>query len=182
MNIQRFVMRAFGALVLLAACAQPAAAQWPTVVMFHGGTLKQPVLATGGDTTEFSRFVGTATASSAVTAKDMGDRPYANVAFFWGTRDNPASNGTPPAGLKPEMTWHHGRFYPAAAGKPAMMFMVGMALNKNDMLTSVQVKQRFMSSGTPVPADPAVFNYGGQGPASTLAVLKRLGIATEAGR
>jgi hypothetical protein len=176
MNIQRLAIRSLCALALLVVCARPAEAQWPTVVMFHGGPLKQPVFATGADTPSFSIFVGAPSASQTTTAKDMGDRPFVNVAFFWGPRDNPANNGTPLAELKPEMTWQHGRFYSAAGDKPAMMFMITSVLQK-------QLSMPFMLQGgsrmAAVPTDPASFNTGREIPDGTLAVLKRLGVLAE---
>jgi hypothetical protein len=48
-----------------------------------------------------------------------------------------------------------------------------------DGLTSVQNKMRMMGLGAPPPTDPAMFPVGGQVPEQTLAVLKRLGVATE---
>ena len=178
MNIQRLAVRSLCALVLLVACARPADAQWPTVIMFHGGPLKQPVFATGADTPPFSAFAGAPAATQTMTAKDMGDRPFVNVAVFWGPRDNPANNGTPVAALKPEMTWQHGRFYPAAGDKPAMMFMT-TSLNK-------QLMMPFMAPGgsrmAALPTDPVSFNAGREVPAGVLEALKRLGVLTESRR
>jgi hypothetical protein len=180
MNIQRLVTRVFCALVLLVACAHPAAAQggWPTVVMFHGGALKQPVFAAGADTPPFAVFVSGPRPAGTQTAKDMGNRPFVNVAFFWGPRDNPANNGTPLAQLKPEMTWQHGRFYPASGDKPAMLFMTSV-LNKN---TTIPFMVPGGSRMTAIPADPASFSVGYEVPAATLTVMQRLGVQTEAGR
>lgn len=179
MTIARLAGRVLCAVILLLVCAGSASAQWPTVIMFHGGTLKQPVFATGADTPAFSAFVSGPAAVPAITAKDMGDRAFVNVAFFWGPRDNPANNGTPLADLKPEMTWQHGRFYPAIADKPAMMFMTGSVLQK-------QMSMPFMLQGgsrmSAVPSDPASFHARRDVPAATLDVLKRLGVPTDVRR
>jgi hypothetical protein len=194
----------FLAAILIAAFARPAAAQWPTVIMFYGGDLKQPVFATGADTPPFSVYNFAApNRAQAITANDMGDRTFIGVAFFWGPLYNPAHNGTKVQDLKPEMSFQHGRLYPASAGKPATMFMVGF-----DKLTSVQIKGRDifgmlkvlpgtsgavpagqpvaaakpvpaaspMPAGHPVPTDPKRFSVGRDVPPEALAVLKRLGV------
>jgi hypothetical protein len=164
------------ALVMVVGYARPADAQWPTVIMFYGDPLEQPVFVTGGDTPPFGVFVR-APRNQAVTAKDMGDRPYVSVAFFWGPADQPAMNGVRTlTGLKPEMTMHHGRLYPADAGRPTMMFMSGLG----------QVKGRGKvfpgQAAFPLPTDPAAFTVGGEVPAPALAVLKRLGVIAQTRR
>ena len=180
MTSQRLAIRVLCALVLLVACPRPAAAQWPTVIMFHGGALRQPMFAAGADTPSFSTFVGAPAPKQAATAKDMGDRAFVNVAFFWGPRDEPAQNGVRTlAGLKPEMSWHHGRFYPAAGDRPAMMFMTSLVQVKGrDSFGLMKVRSSGASTShsVAVPTDPAIFTVGGEVPAPALAVLKRLGV------
>jgi hypothetical protein len=179
MSTRRFAIRALCAAILLLAVARPASAQWPTVMMFYGDTLTQPVFAAGADTPAFTKFIGSPAPGQTITAKDMGDRPYVKVACFWGPRDNPASNGVRNlTDLKPEMTWQHGRFYPALPGKPAMLFMMSMTIAKQHTAVPTLTKVT-PGRGGPVPADAVVFNVGGEVPEQTLAVLKRLGVATE---
>jgi hypothetical protein len=181
MTMLRLCSRFLGALILLCACAQTAEAQWPTVIMFHGGALKQPVFAAGADTLPFSTFVGAPAPKQATTAKDMGDRAFVNVAFFWGPRDEPAQNGVRTlSGLKPEMSWHHGRFYPAAGDRPAMMFMTSLVQVKGrDSFGLMKVRSSGASTNhsVAVPTDPAIFTVGGGVPVPAIAVLKRLGVA-----
>ena len=163
------------ALVMIVGYARPADAQWPTVIMFYGDPLEQPVFATGGDTPPFGVFVR-APRNHAATAKDMGGRPYVNVAFFWGPADQPAMNGVRTlAGLKPEMTMHHGRLYLADAGRPTMMFMSGLGQVKGRDARGMR-KVFPGRAAFSVPTDPAVFSVGGEVPAPALAVLKGLGV------
>jgi hypothetical protein len=150
------------AFLVLMIVSQTLHAQGASVLMFYGGTLKAPVLLTGEDAAAFNNV----STRASMTVADMGDRPYIPVALYWGSRTDPASNGTPLAALKPEMAWQHGRFYPAAAGKPAVL------------LTTELTKQ--MATNThpfPVPSDGAAFIWGGPVSESALAVLKRVGVA-----
>lgn len=150
------------ALVMLVAQHRPLQALGPTVIMFYGATLKQPVFVTGTDTAAF----GDLQQMSPVTGKDLDQRPYLSVAFFWGPASDPALNGTRAlADLTPKMAWQHGRFYPATATQPAMLLVTQLT-----------------KSTQPVPApgnpDAAQFRTGGPVPAAALAVLQRAGIST----
>jgi hypothetical protein len=127
--------------------------------MFYGGDagLQKPVLVTGADAATFT----TVTAPVSISATELAGRSYLQVAVFWGPRADPANNGTPLADLKPEMAWQHGRFYPAANGKPAL-------------LLTTQLTKRAQS--VPLPVDSAAFTWGGTVSPKALAVLERLGI------
>ena len=146
------------ALAMFVLAGQSLHAQSPTVVMFYGGSLKAPVYLTDADAASFRNLLGPAS----VTVKDMGDRPFTQVALFWASRLNPANNGTPIPDLKPEMAWQHGRLYPAADGKSAVLLVT--PITKGTPQT------------VPVPSNAAVFVWGGPVSDTGLAALKRVGI------
>ena len=132
-------------------------AQGATALMFYGGTLPKPVIVSGADAATFNNI----TATASVPAGDLDNRPYIQVALFWGTRADPANNGTRLEDLKPEMAWQHGRFYPAVKGKPALL------------LTTELTKR---AQAVPPPSNGPVFTWGGPVPPKALEVLQRLGI------
>jgi len=132
-------------------------AQSPTVVMFYGDPLKEPISLTEADAAAFGNLLTPTT----ITAVDMGNRPYRSVAIFWASRSNPANNGTPVAKLRPEMAWQHGRLYLPAAGKPAVL------------LTTPMTKA---AQAVPIPSNDAKFVWGGQVSDAALAILKQRGI------
>ena len=157
----RSLARSILTIVALMVISQTLHAQGASVLMFYGGTLKAPVTLTGADAAAFNNV----TERASVTVGDMGARPYIPVALYWGTRADPANNGTPLAALKPEMAWQHGRFYPAVAGKPAVLLTTGMT---KQMAGRTQL--------VPVPSDGAQFIWGGPVSEAALSVLKRLGV------
>jgi hypothetical protein len=131
----------------------------PTVMMFHGGSLKQPVFVTGADTSTFGDLLRHAQ----MRAQAMGSRAFVDVALFWGPRDDPARNGVREiTRLKPEMAWQHGRFYPAVAGQPAVLLTTALTKNAQNL---------------PVPVDASPFVSGGAVPASATPLLERLGLS-----
>jgi len=132
-------------------------AQTPTVLMFHGDPLKQPILLTDADAALFRNLLTEAT----IKVEDMANRPYRQVAIFWASRSNPANNGTPVEKLTPQMAWMHGRLYLPAAGKPAVLLATRMTKQPQAM---------------PVPADNALFVFGGPVSDAALAVLKQKGV------
>ena len=146
------------ALVVFVLNSQPLQALGPTVMMFYGGTLKKPVFVTDADTAPFNDLLH----PSSITVTDLGDRPYLNVALFWGSKADPANNGRRTlAELTPEMAWQHGRFYPAAAGRPPVLLVTGLTKGAQPI---------------PIPSNGAAFVWGGPVPDSGIAVLQRLGI------
>ena len=145
------------ALAMFVLAGQSLHAQSPTVVMFYGGSLKAPVYLTDADAASFRNLLGPAS----VTVKDMGDRPFTQVALFWASRLNPANNGTPIPNLKPEMAWQHGRLYAAADGKSAVLLVTPMTK---------------AAQGVPVPTNGTAFVWGGTVSDTGLAALKRVGI------
>ena len=132
-------------------------AQGATALLFYGGSLPKPVIVSGADAATFNNV----TARASIAAGELDNRPYLQVALFWGTRADPANNGARLEELKPEMAWQHGRFYPAVKGKPALL------------LTTELTKH---AQAAPLPSNGSAFPWGGPVPANALAVLQRLGV------
>lgn len=144
-------------LVIIGLASQTLFAQSPTVLMFHGDPLKQPIVLTESDAAAFGNLLNRAT----VTPADFADRPYRQVAIFWGSRSDPANNGTPPAKLTPQMAWQHGRLYLPVAGKPAVLLTTAMTKGAQPV---------------PIPSNTAAFVWGGPISDAALAILKAKGI------
>jgi hypothetical protein len=153
----RIVAAAVAALVVLVLAAQRVQALGPTVLMFYGGTLKNPVFVTGLDVELF----GDVNRRSTITPDELGSRTYLNVALFWGPARDPALNGTPMASLTPAMAWQHGRFYPPAGKEPALL------------LTTQLTKS---TQPVPVPSNGPAFIAGGPLPDTALPALRKLGL------
>ena len=153
----RHLAGAIAALTVIVSGSHALQAQGATVLMFYGGSLQKPVMVSGADAAAFTNVTTPATISVA----ELGNAPYVQVALYWGTRMDPGNNGVPSADLKPDMAWQHGRLYPAANGKPAI-------------LLTTQLTKR--AQPVPLPSNGAAFIWGGTVPAKALAVLQRLGI------
>src|SRR5579871_463366 len=124
----------------------------PAVLLFHGGNLKESVAVTGADAALFPDI----TKPVNLTAGDIANRAFIDVAFFWGSLSNPANNGTPLKELRPEMAWQHGRFYPAAGQKPAVL-----------------VATAFRKDVQPIPGASTAMPMGGVVSDEAIAVLKK---------
>ena len=105
--------------LLLLSLTQRADAIGPSLLMFYGGTLAAPVFVSGADANQFSNLL----TPSPITEKEIAGRSYLKVAVFWGTQANPTGRGVALADLKPEMAWQHGKYYPAAGSKPAVLLV-----------------------------------------------------------
>jgi len=145
------------ALVVFVAAARPLHAQTPTVVMFYGDPLTEPIRLTEADAAAFDNLLKPATIAPA----DLANRPYRSVAVFWASRSNPANNGTPVEKLTPQMAWQHGRLYLPAAGKPAVL------------LTTMFTKG---AQPVPVPSNEKAFVWGGPVSDAALAILRQKGV------
>jgi hypothetical protein len=145
-------------------------AQWPTVLMFHGGGLSQPVLVVSEDAVALaSAFRPAPYAHTNPTAASMADRRFIDVACFWGPPSNPAMNGVSTlSGLTPEMTFHHARFYPATERAPALVFVMPMQVKGKDRHAPPDVQRRAASSQS--------FVFGGAVSDQALTVLEKLGV------
>ena len=108
--------------VLLFALGKRVEAIGPSVLMFYGGTLTAPVFVTGADANLFGDLL----TASKVAPKDTDGRAYLKVAVFWGTQANPTGLGVALKDLKPEMAWQHGKYYPAAGSKPAVLIVTAL--------------------------------------------------------
>lgn len=93
---------------------------FPSVLMFHGGTLKQPVFATPRSVPEAEAHVGFwCGRSSAVSDRMLTERPFVNIAVFWipwSRVDTADEVKALTATLKPEQANQHGRIYSARDG------------------------------------------------------------------
>jgi len=105
----------------------PLLAQWPTVLMFYGGPLKAPIVLSGADSVAVGDAFRPPRFDEARNASAMGNRPFVNVACFWGPPQNPAINGVAMADLKPEMASQHARFYPATKTQPPAVFLTSLS-------------------------------------------------------
>jgi hypothetical protein len=160
----RTIALAATALAMWVLQAQPLQAIGPTVMMFYGGALKQPVFVTGADTAPFSDLLR----PTSVTVKETAGRAYVSVALFWGSPADPAVNGVRVlTDLKPDMAWQHGRFYAAAAGQPALLLVTEFTKG---------------AQSVPAPTNAAAFKWGGPLAPAAVAVLQRLGISAEPAR
>ena len=158
LRASRALAGSLAATLLMAGLASPTLlAQSPTVLLFYGDPLKQPISLTEADAAAFTNLLTKAT----ITPAELGDRPYRQVAIFWASRTNPANNGTPVAKLTPEMAWQHGRLYLPVAGKPAVL------------LTTAFTKG---AQPVPIPSDVAAFVWGGTVSDAALAILKEKGV------
>lgn len=152
------------ALLVIVLNSQTAQAQRATVMMFYGPPLQAPVFVTDADTAPFTNLLQPAS----MTVKELGDREYVQVALFWASRSDPANNGTHAlSALTPAMAWQHGRFYPPAAGKPAVLLVTMMTKGAQPV---------------PIPSNGAAFIWGGPVSPNALAVLQRLKIVPGPGR
>ena len=145
------------ALVLVTGVTARAGGQSPTVLMFYGGDLKAPIFLQDADAAAFRNVLS----DTAITVKEMGDRPFVSVALFWASRLDPAGNGTPVKDLKPAMAWQHGRLYIPAAGKPAVLLTTRLSKGAQPV---------------PIPSMGSAYVTGGQVSDTALAALKKAGV------
>jgi hypothetical protein len=105
--------------VLLVAplCVTPAEAAAPCLLIIYGGPLQKPALLS--DRGEIFKIF-TSTPNEADL--DLNERPFFELALFWGPVWNAYVNeGKPLDKLRPEDTDQKGRLYPAIGDKPAVI-------------------------------------------------------------
>jgi len=168
----------------------PVLAQWPTVLMFYGGPLKNPVFVTGADSVTVAPAFrpGSSTGpGGAENASTLNGRPFISVACFWGPPSNPAMNGVERlSDLKPEMATQHARFYPATASNAAAIFTTPMLFMKGRDLQGTlatapgsvftgNVQTKAMRGGPPPTQAEQYLATGVVSPA-VIDAMKRLGI------
>lgn len=101
----------------------------PRIIMFHDGVLPEPAFMT--DWEEILQFLSETYRGAGVQASELAERPYAEVAFFWGpTWEEYAGN---PDRLKTlssaqaletcpfEAAACYGRYYPASGNAPPVL-------------------------------------------------------------
>ena len=185
MRARRFRLTPVALLLAGLLLPRPALAQWPTVVMFYGGTLKAPVFVTAADSVAVAGLFAPATPAPPPTGPgapglpDLSARPYISVACFWGPPNDPAMNGrTKMADLDPSMAFQHGRFYPATKTEPAVVVVTSFASMKTKDISGMLATLGSNGGAMPAPAPvrPAAFVPGGPVTPAALEVLKGRGI------
>ena len=139
----RPIVATLAAGVLFASFTQRADAIGPSLLMFYGGTLTSPVYVSGAEANLFGNLLSPST----VASKDIAGRSYLKVAVFWGTQANPTGRGVALSDLKPEMAWQHGKYFPAAGSRQAVL-----------IVTPIHEKKQ---QHPPDYSDGALFPWGG---------------------
>ncbi len=105
--------------VLLAAllCVTSLEAAAPRLLMVYGASFQKPVLLS-----EWGKIFKMFTSTPAETDVNLNDRPFFELALFWGPEWNAYVNdGKPLDKLRPEDANQKGRFYPAFGDNPAVI-------------------------------------------------------------
>jgi hypothetical protein len=101
--------------VLLCVVSLEAAA--PRFLMIYGRPLQKPVLLS-----DWGEIFKVFTSTPAETKVNLNDRPFFELALFWGPAWNAyVRDGKPLDKLRPEDANQKGRFYPAFGDKPAVI-------------------------------------------------------------
>ena len=112
----------FATALLLGLTSTPISAISPSAVMVYGEKAGPPILLRPGSPAEFPAFgllwwhagaYNNPTPIDPQLWRGLKDRPYVNLAIFWGRYDADQ--------LKPESASQHGRFYPPTATEPAIV-------------------------------------------------------------
>jgi len=110
------------ALLLFSAIA-PLSAIGPSVLMFYGGELAQPIVVRPGNPSitptgylwnPVNGGVNYGTMKGGTVPANLEGRRYVSMAIFWGAFDDPAA-------LKPAGASQHGRIYLPTASEPAVV-------------------------------------------------------------
>jgi hypothetical protein len=149
--------------IVLSAPSSLSARMGPSILMIHGGALKTPVLVR----IQFVADLGTyadfwAGRSQPVVPAQFVERPYFNVAMFWGAQLRDAD----PADLKPENAHQHGRLYVATKVTPAAMVSSAYA----------QMGPGGLPLQRPVPTDVREFKYGAWLTEGDLRLADKIGV------
>jgi hypothetical protein len=104
-------------IVLMLAVVSPLEAAAPRLLMVYGAHLQKPVLLS-----DWGEIFKMFTSTAAETNVNLADRPFYELALFWGPEWNVYVNdGKPLDKLRPEDANQKGRFYPAFRDKPAVI-------------------------------------------------------------
>ena len=111
----------FGVTMLFVAIAgYDAEAAAPWFVMFHGTLLQNRIVLM--DWHENQRLTLSVAQAANISDRDLVDRPYIEVAYFWGPQwMSYPTDGTSLNKLEPQNGNQHGRFYPAYGAAEAVV-------------------------------------------------------------
>jgi hypothetical protein len=133
----------------------------PSIMMFHGGILKQPVFVV--EHSEIFSFLREIESPHRGSRPQPEDRPYVNVSFFWGAEwTRYVTDQQPLSKLRPDDANQHGRFYPALRQQPAVLVRTAPVLASG--------------ATVPFPKDPGAFAMESELTAVPLAFLQRHGV------
>jgi hypothetical protein len=108
------------AVIVVASLGQQADAAAPWFVMFHGNLLQKRIVLT--DWHENQRLMLSVAEAVTVADRDLQDRPYVDVAYFWGPDwVNYPTDEASVKKLEPQSGNQHGRFYPAYGAAEAIV-------------------------------------------------------------
>jgi hypothetical protein len=150
------------AVLLLGITSTSVSAISPSYVLVYGEKIAQPVLLRPTDPADFPAFgllwwhagaYSNPTRIDPQLWKGLKNRPYVNLAIFWGRYD--------PDELRSEGASQHGRFYPATASEPAIV------------VTTVPDMQK---RSNPIPSDLERFAAAWTLTPQELSTLKSLGL------
>lgn len=176
MRIRTFVAIVASFVVLGSGLATARA--FPSVLMFYGGSLTQPVFTTPQSVPEAEAQVGLwCGRGSGMIGGMMADRPYVNIGVFWipwSEVSEPEARRARLAGLKPEQATQHGRLYAARGDVRAAVVMT---------LLPVTSRTQRDAQGFPLfemqkpPADAAEFTHGCWLTDADVETARKLGVA-----
>ena len=108
------------AVIVVASLGRQADAAAPWLVMFHGNLLQNRIVLK--DWHENQRLTLSVAEAANVPDRDLQDRPYIEVAYFWGPDwVNYPSDEASLKKLEPQSGNQHGRFYPAYGDAEAIV-------------------------------------------------------------
>jgi hypothetical protein len=105
------------AVLIAAGLAIPVFAAAPRIMIIYGGTLTQPIILV--DWQENLQLMSSVSDVAQVTPADLAQRPYFQVAMFWGPDwVQYIDDGHDPTTLRPDQATQHGLLYPGYGAAP----------------------------------------------------------------
>ena len=147
----------------------PLSAIGPSILMFYGGNLAEPILVYPGNPsitpTEYiwnprNGGVRHGTTTRGSLPPNLEGRRYVSVAIFWGAFADPGA-------LKPSDASQHGRIYLPTESEPAVVLVTAPRMTNPNSPTATP-------EGVPVPTDLAEFIAGWALTPGQTALLRRL--------